>query len=304
MSSVQSVLAVGRVAFGRRGRPPSRRIPLYGPDIAWSAAFVLPYAAVVIAFALYPLVYGFWMASDPSLYADLFNDDDYQDALVSTLFFVGIGVNVTMVMSLLLSGFFMRRRWWIKALLVLSMLPWALPAQPAFISIHWILVYPGLFDALSYKLFGIEGPDWFGNYYLAIAANIGAYAWKMTPFWTIILLAGRMAIPQDLYDAAAIDGAGGARRFFHIVLPLLANLYLVCTLLCTVWMIGDFITPDIISGGSPNGATDTLATQGVDFMMDDMKPMLGAATVMSVLPLLIPLGVLLMRRLQRREVQL
>lgn len=304
MSSAQHAVAIGRGLVSRQRRPPRWQVPLYGPDIAWSAAFVLPYAAVIIAFALYPLVYGFWMASDPSLYTDLFGDDDYQDALVSTLFYVGIGVNVTMVMSLLLSGFFMRRRWWIKALLVLSMLPWALPAQPAFISIHWILIYPGLFDALSYKLFGIEGPDWFGNYYLAIAANIGAYAWKMTPFWTIIFLAGRMAIPQDLYDASAIDGAGGLRRFIHVVMPLLANLYLVCTLLCTVWMIGDFNTPDLISGGSPNGSTDTLATQGVDFTLEQMKPLLGAATVMSILPLLIPLGIVLMRRLQRREVQL
>lgn len=304
MTSLQNVLAIGRDVFGRRRPSPSRRIPLYRPDLAWSAAFVLPYAAIIIGFALYPLVYGFWMASDPSLYADLFADDDYQDALLSTLLYVGVGVNVTMLMALLLSGFFMRSRWWIKALLVLSMLPWALPTQPAFISIHWILIYPGLFDALSYRLFGIDGPDWFAHYYLAIAANIAAYAWKMTPFWTIILLAGRMAIPRDLYDAAAIDGAGCVRRFLHVVLPLLANLYLVCTLLCTVWMIGDFNTPDLISSGSPNGSTDTLATQGVDFMMEQMKPMLGAAAVMSVLPLLIPLGVLLMRRLQRREVQL
>ncbi len=65
--------------------------------------------------------------------------------------------------------------------------------------------------------------------------NIGAYIWKTLPFWTVILLAGRMAIPQELYEAAAVDGATGLRRFAHVTLPLMANLYLVCTLLDMVF---------------------------------------------------------------------
>ena len=124
------------------------------------------------------------------------------------------------------------------------------------------------------------------------------------PFWTVILLAGRMAIPQDLYDAADIDGATGYRRFVHLVVPLLANLYFVCTLLCTIWMIGDFNTPEIVSGGAPQGSTDVLATLGVDYLFDKGKPAMGVATVISALPLLIPVAVLLVRRMRRSEVQL
>ena len=115
------------------------------------------------------------------------------------------------------------------------------------------------------KLFGIDGPDWFNHYWLALGANIVAYTWKTMPFWTLIFLAGRMAIPQDLYDAADIDGATGLRRFVHVVIPLLANLYLICTLLATIWMIGDFNTPDMVSGGAPHGSTAVLATLGVDY---------------------------------------
>ncbi len=62
------------------------------------------------------------------------------------------------------------------------------------------------------------------------------------PFWTVILLAGRMAIPQEIYDAAKVDGATGLRRFIHVTFPLLANLYLVCTLLSTIFTLGDFNT--------------------------------------------------------------
>jgi len=113
-----------------------------------------------------------------------------------------------------------------------------------------------------------------------------------------------MAIPQDLYDAADIDGATGFRRFIHLVVPLLGNLYLICTLLCSIWMIGDFNTADIVTSGAPNGETDVLATLGVDYLFDHGKPALGVAAAVSVLPVLIPIGIALMRRLQQREVQL
>lgn len=303
MSSTQHAIASGPLTLKRR-LPPAWARHLHGSEFTWAIAFVVPYAAVLLFFAVYPFAYGVWMASDWSLYEQLLDSDEYIDAAVTTLLYVGIGVNLNMFLALMISGFFMRRRWWIKALLVISMLPWALPAQVAFISWHWMLIYPGFLDSLSWNLFGVDGPDFFNNYWSSLASNIVAYSWKMVPFWTLILYAGRIAIPDELYDAAAIDGATGFRRFIHLVIPLLANLYLVCTLLSTIWMIGDFNTVEMVSSGAPNGDTDVLATLGVDTLLEHGKPALGVATVMSALPVLIPIGILLMRRLQVREVQL
>jgi len=167
-----------------------------------------------------------------------------------------------------------------------------------------MLIYPGYIDALCWNLFGFDGPDWFNNYWSALGSNILASTWKTMPFWTLILLAGRMAIPQDLYDAAAIDGASVFQRFAHLVVPLVANLYLACTLLAALWAIGDFVTPDMVSSGAPDGSTDVLATIGVDYLLDSGKPALAIAATMSALPLLIPLAVGLMRTLGTREVQL
>lgn len=304
MSSNREVLTARPVAVKWRPWPPSWHPHLHGAELGWAAAFIVPYVAVLLAFAVYPIAYGLWMASNPSLYAQLFSSDEYWDAVITTLLFVAFGVNIGMFLALLLSGYFMQRRWWIKALLVLSMLPWALPAQPAFISFHWMLIYPGFLENLSWKVLGVDGPDWFNNYWLALGSNTVAYTWKTIPFWTLILLAGRMAIPQDLYDAADIDGATGFRRFVHLVVPLLGNLYFVCSLLATIWMIGDFNTTDIVSGGAPNGTTDVLATLGVDYLFDAGKPELGVAAIMAALPVLIPVAILLIRRLQTREVQL
>jgi multiple sugar transport system permease protein len=300
---MQQALGIGRARLARY-RPPAWHSYLHGSEFGWAVAFIVPYVAVLLLFAVYPIVYGFWMASDPALYAKLFADDEYLDALVSTALFVGIGVNVNLFLALLLSGFFMRRGWWVKALLVLSMVPWALPAQTAFISFHWMMVYWGFLNSLLEALFGITGPDWLGHYWVALGANIVAYTWKTMPFWTLIFLAGRMAIPQDLYDAADIDGASGFRRFAHLVVPLLANLYLICTLLATIWMLGEYNTVDMVSSGAPLGQTSVLATIGIEYLFDDGNPGLGVAAIMAAVPVLIPIGVLLIRRLQTREVQL
>ncbi len=288
----------------RTGRPPGRR-RLRGSEYAWAIAFVVPYAAVFCAFVVYPIAYGLWMAGDPSLYGELIADPLYARTVINTVLFVGFGVNVKMFLALLLSGFFMRRRWWIRALLPIYILPWALPAIPAFVSFHWMLIgEEGLIDGLLSALFGIPGPLWFHDRLLALGANIVAYIWKWMPFWTLTFFAARTAIPQEIYEAADVDGASGCRRFVHVIFPLLGNLYLVCTLLSTVWTIGDFTTVYLVSEGAPSYSTDVLATLGIHYAFDAARPSLGVAAVLSALPVLIPAVLVLMRALHTREVQL
>jgi multiple sugar transport system permease protein len=304
MSSTQQVLAARPVARNRPRRPPWHR-HLHGSEFAWAIAFIVPYAAVFVAFVVYPSAYGLWMASQPALYGDLIANPRYAQTVINTVLYVGLGVNVKMFLALLLSGFFMRRRWWITALLVIYMLPWALPAIPAFVSFHWMLIgEEGLVNSVLSALCGIQGPLWFNSRWLALGSNIVSYIWKWMPFWTLAFLAGRMAIPQEVYEAADIDGASGYRRFVHVIFPLLGNLYLVCTLLSTLWTIGDFTTVSLVSGGAPAYTTDVLATLGFHYAFDAAQPALGVAAVMSALPVLIPLVILLMRALQTREVQL
>ena len=157
---------------------------------------------------------------------------------------------------------------------------------------------------INTALFGIQGPLWLNDRGLALGSNIVAYIWKWMPFWTLTFYAGRTAIPQEIYEAAAVDGATGARRFTHVVLPLLGNLYLVCTLLSTLWTIGDFTTVSLVSEGAPAYSTDVLATLGFHYAFDAARPSLGVAAVMSALPVLIPIAIILMCALQTRKVQL
>jgi multiple sugar transport system permease protein len=305
MSSTQQVLRAGRSGPVRNAvRPPWRFRP-QGSDIAWAIAFVVPYAAVFVAFVVYPVIYGVWMGSSPGLYNLLFSDPLYLTTVVNTLLFVGIGVNVTMFLAFLLSGFFMSRSWWVRALLAIYLLPWALPALVVFTSIHFMLVTQwGLLDSLWRAVTDNDGPLFLIDRWSATAANITSHIWKWMPFWTLIFLAARMAIPQDINEAADIDGATGAKRLIYVTFPLLANVYFVSTLLATIWTVGDFPTVYFVSSGAPARLTEVLATYGFHEAYDFGYPGLGVAAMLSALPVLIPLVLLLVRRIHTREVQL
>ena len=303
---MSSTLSVGQpLTIRRPWRPIWSGGGPRGSEFFWAIAFLMPYLAVFIAFVAYPVGFGIWMGGRPALFAELADDSLYLHTLINTLLFVGIGVNLKMFLAFLLSGYFDSQSRWIKALLLLYMLPWALPAIPAFLAAHWMLVGKwGFLNSLLDQVFDIEGPIWFNDYWLALGSNILAYIWKWMPFWTLIFLAGRMAIPRELYEAADVDGATGFRRFLYITFPLLAGLYLICTLLSTVWMIGDFTTVYFVSGGAPSLSTEVLATLGMHDAFDAGNPALGMAVMISALPLLIPLVIVLMRKVYVSGVQL
>jgi multiple sugar transport system permease protein len=278
---------------------------LRGSEFTWAVAFVIPYIAVFFGFVAYPVCYGAWMGSDPQLYRDLFADPIYQTTVVNTLLFLAFAVNLKLFLALMLSGFFMHPGWPTKLLLMIFVLPWAVPALPTFISIHWMLNGEwGLLNNALYALFGIDGPSWLNTRWLALGTAIFSHIWKWLPFWTVILLAGRMSIPHEIMDAAKVDGATGLRSFIHVTFPLLANLYLVLTLLATIFLLGDFNTVTFVTGGGPANSTHVLATLGIRDAYDMGHPELGMAAVLSALPLMIPLVIVLMRKLRTTEVQL
>ncbi len=293
------------VSPARPRRQVRRRGP-QGSEFTWAVAFVIPYVGVFLAFVAYPVAYGLWLGSDPALYAELMSEPIYQRTVVNTTLYLVIGVNLKMFGALLLSGFFMRRGWWVKGLLMIYVLPWAVPALPSFMSIHWMLNGQwGLLNNVLWNVFGVDGPGWLEtSRWLALGSVITSHIWKWMPFWTVILLAGRMAIPQELYEAAAMDGATGLKRFTYVTFPLLANLYLICTLLSTLFTLGDFNSVYFVSGGGPALSTHVLATLGIRNAFEIARPELGVAVVMSALPLMIPLVILLMRKLHTTEVTL
>ena len=174
-------------ALARAARRSASRGRLAGSDRLWALAFATPYIAVFLAFVVYPICYGLWLGSNPASYRQLFADPVYPSALLNTLIYLLVAVNLKLFLALLLSGFFMRKGWRTRTVLLIFILPWAVPAIPSYISIHWMLNSQwGLVNNVIWSLFQADGPPWLDNSTLALGAVIYAHIWKWLPFWTII----------------------------------------------------------------------------------------------------------------------
>jgi multiple sugar transport system permease protein len=265
----------------------------------WGFVLLAPYVLVFIAFVLYPVGYGLWLARHPASYVTLTNDPIFARAAFNTLFFLLVGINLKMLVALFLSGFFIQERSWIKWLSVLFILPWAVPSIPTILSVRFMLNPEwGVVNQLIFKFTGEDGPNWLNEPSLALSMAILMHIWKSLPFWTLILMTGRLAISQDLFEAADVDGASWWQKFRYITWPSMQTLYLTCTLLSMIWTLGDFNSVYLLTGGGPADLTHVLATLGIRYLRLDQLD-LSMAAIVCALPLVLPLVYVMMKRLSR-----
>jgi multiple sugar transport system permease protein len=297
---VSSTLALDSAAKpGRQSAPagPTRR--RLSTWQAWGIVLIAPYVLVFAVFVLYPVVYGLWLARHPASYVHLFDDPVFVRTLVNTLVFLVIGINLKMLIALFLSGFFVRTRWWIRWLSVLFILPWAVPSIPTILSLRFMLNPEwGVINTTIFRLTGADGPNWLNNPTLALGLAILVHIWKSLPFWTLILVAGRLAIPGEMYEAASVDGATTWQKFRFITWPSLQTLYLTSSILSMIWTLGDFNSVYLLTGGGPADQTHVLATLGLRYLRLDLVD-LSMATVVCALPFVLPLVYFMMKRLSR-----
>jgi multiple sugar transport system permease protein len=248
---------------------------------------------------IYPVGYGLWLARNPQTYVKLFDDPIFLRAALNTLTFLIVGINIKMVIALALSGFFINLRTWIRWLSLIFILPWALPSIPTILSFRFMLNPDwGIINHLIFSLTGDDGPNWLNDPNLALTLAIAVHIWKSLPFWTLILIAGRLAIPADLYEAADVDGATAWQRFRYVTWPSMEKLYLTCTILSMIWTLGDFNSVYLLTGGGPADLTHVLATLGIRYLrLDDVD--LSMAAIVCALPLVLPLVYFMMKRLSK-----
>jgi multiple sugar transport system permease protein len=269
-------------------------------ETGWGIALVLPYAVFFLIFVVWPVLYGLWLGADVRNYERLFSDPIFNRTAFNTVVFLGVGINLKLFLALLLSGFFATTRPWIRWLSVIFILPWAVPSIPTIFSFRWMLNSEwGMVNGLLWDMFQVEGPWWLVDPQLAFGSVITVHIWKYLPFWTLILLAGRMSIPTELYEASKIDGASPLQQFSYVTWPNLRNLYITSTLLSTIWSLGDFNSVYLLTGGGPAELTHVLATLGIRYAFNLQEIGVGMACVMVAVPVLVPLVMLLIRRLGR-----
>ena len=265
----------------------------------WGRAMVVPYLLIFLIFVLYPVGYGLWLARHPQSYIDLMNDPIFFRSAANTLVFLVVAINLKMAIALGLSGFFVNNRWWVKWVAALFILPWAVPSIPTILSVRFMLNPEwGIINSAIFRWTGLDGPNWLNDPTLALGLSMLMHIWKSLPFWTLILVAGRLAIPAEQYEAASVDGASRWQKFSFITWPSMRSLYLTSTILSMIWTLGDFNSVYLLTGGGPADMTHVLATLGIRYLRLDQVD-LAMSSIVVALPFVLPLVYFMMKRLSK-----
>jgi multiple sugar transport system permease protein len=188
----------------------------------------------------------------------------------------------------------------------LILLPWVAPISLGAIGWKWIL--DSIYSVITWVLVWAHifkpynTPMWLGEPHLAMASVILVHCWRLIPFSTVIMLAGLTAIPKDIPEAAAIDGAGFWRTLFQINIPMMAPIISVAVLFGTIFTFTDMTVVYILTAGGPFDSTQTLPSLAFAMGIQGSDLAAGAATSLFLVPVLILIAYFMLRAAHRAEV--
>jgi multiple sugar transport system permease protein len=300
---------------------PSSASPSWGARIAdserWlgrlllAPAVIYIFAVVGVPFSL-AVYYTFTNASISSAHASfvgfatlrrVVEDPGFGRALGNTFLFAVVAQALVMVLANILAVTLQRdfRGKWLVRLLIL--LPWVAPVSLG--TIGWLWIFDSIYSVINWTLRWVGfsvWPIWLGEPKLAMSAIITVHVWRTMPLATVILLGGLSSIPQDIHDAAEIDGAGFFRHLFQITLPLIRPIQLVALLFGFVFGFTDMIIVYVLTRGGPYDTTQVLASLAFFKGIDGGDLAGGAATALFLLPVLAAAAILMLRLARRTEV--
>jgi multiple sugar transport system permease protein len=188
----------------------------------------------------------------------------------------------------------------------LILLPWVAPVSLGTIGWKWIL--DSIYSVITWVLVWAHlvkpynTPMWLGEPTLAMASVILVHCWRLIPFSTVILLAGRTAIPKEIPEAAAIDGAGFWRTLFQINLPMMLPIISVALLFGTIFTFTDMTVVYILTAGGPFDSTQTLPSLAFATGIQGSDLAAGAAISLFLVPVLVVIAYFMLRVAHRAEV--
>ncbi len=196
-----------------------------------------------------------------------------------------------------------RGKWLVRMLILL---PWVAPISLG--TIGWLWIFEPIYSVINWTLrsVGIFGPTtwpiWLGEPKLAMASVITVHVWRLLPLATVITLGGLTSIPQDIHDAASVDGARFWRHHFQITVPLVLPIILVAMLFGIVFAFTDMIVIYVLTRGGPYDQTQVLASLAFFTGIDGGDLAGGAAIALFLFPMLAAAAIILLRLARRSEV--
>ena len=239
-------------------------------------------------------------------FRSILQSPSFQAALRNSIVFTVSAQIIVIVCSTMLSIALEKPFRGRKFVRFLILLPWVAPISLGAIGWKWIL--DSIYSVITWVLVWAQvfkpysAPMWLGEPHLAMASVILVHCWRLIPFSTVIMLAGRTAIPKDIPEAAAIDGAGFWRTLFQINIPMMAPIISVALLFGTIFTFTDMTVVYILTAGGPFDSTQVLPSLAFATGIQGSDLAAGAAISIFLVPVLVLIAYFMLRAAHRAEV--
>ncbi len=290
----------------RGARTARKALVLSGPRLAvpseWIVGYlcVLPALIVIGIFALFPVFYSLglslykWDLVAPQAtfvglrnFETLFTSNEFRRVLRNTLFFSVGSVGLIVLCSLSLALLLDVKLRGIAFFRALFFIPYLTPMVA--VAALWMFMYDpqrGLVNA-ALGLVGLPGPGWLQSTTWSLPALILVKTWKVVGYYTVLFLAGLQSIPQEVHEAARVDGASGWQRVRHITLPLLSPMTLFVVVIAVIGSFQDFDQVFVMTRGGPVDSTNVLVYYLYEQAFQNYRVGLGSAVAVLLLALLL-----------------
>jgi multiple sugar transport system permease protein len=223
-------------------------------------------------------------------FVNLWDADIFRQTFRNAFVFTGISVAFKLVLGISLALLLNQTLWFKRLIRGAVLLPWVIPT--ALSTLGWWWMFNSLYSVVNWTGISLgildpPGPNWLGQKYYAMAAVVTVNIWRGLPFFAITILAGLVAIPKELYEAAESDGAGTWARFWYVTLPMLKPVLAVVVLFSTIFTFSDFNIVYVLTHGGPINATHLFATYSRMIGLESGRIGEGAAISLYLFPLLV-----------------
>jgi multiple sugar transport system permease protein len=276
---------------------------------------MLPGAFLLILFMAYPFFLGIWLSLSDTVigqmgkfiglrnFSDLLTDSIFHQTARNTMIYALVTVPFKAILGLGLALVLNNRMRFSNPVRASVMMPWIVPT--ALSSLGWFMIFDPVFSPISWLLKNLgvikSNINFLGAPNLAIASVCLANIWRGIPFFGIIILAGLQAVPQELHEAAAIDGANFWHRFRHVTVPAIKGVVLIASLLSIIWTFADFQLIYILTKGGPANQTHIFGTYAYQIGLNATEIGMGAAIALYMFPILAFFAILLLIYLRKEQ---
>jgi multiple sugar transport system permease protein len=301
-------VAVGAQVHRNRGRTSVRSFARRKSTIAFAMA--LPLMLCIGLLVVYPSFYAIYLATlNKSMerfvgvgnFAFLFTRETFWMVVKQSIIFAVSAVFFKALIGFCVAHFVHNvpakgQRKWRGMLLV----PWVIP--PAMSTLAWLWLFDPSYSAFNWILqhMGIGAVPWLGDPYWARFAVILVNVWFGAPFFMIMYLAALKSVPEQLYEAAAIDGANWWQKLWFVTLPMMRNIIAITVLFSLIVTFANFDIVRVLTNGGPVDQTHVFATWAFKLGIESNDIPLGACVSLFMFPILAVAAVFILRGINRR----